>query len=131
MDAVREHDMLAGDADRVEILDVAPACLALDHLALRAILRRMRVDKDAALARESSDLFEQFPRAAYGETRRKAVAYAPLVATVPLFEERERFAYRVRCILAQSLGHLVALVHHALADRRAKARLFDYAKDLF
>ena len=50
---------------------------------------------------------------------------------MPLVEQRERLAYRVLRLLSKTCGHVVAAVHHALADSGAEARLLDDAQDLF
>ena len=131
MYAVREQDVRPGDSDRVEVFDVAHARLAHDHLTLRAVLRGVRVNHYAALARETRDAREQLPRATDGEARREAVAYATIGATVPLVKQCERLAYRVLRLLLKTFGHVVAAVHHALADSGAEARLLDDAQDLF
>ena len=123
--------MRAGDADRVQVLDVAQPRLPLDQLDLGAVLRGVGVNEYAALARERRDPTQKPLGATDGEARGEAAAHAPAVAPVPLFEQGERLADRVVGLLAQACGDALALVHHALPDRRAEPRLLDCAEGLF
>ena len=90
----------------------------------------MRVNHHASLACKSRNFRQQLARATDSKARRKAVAYASLSTTMPLFKQSERFAYGAFRLFMQRFRHAVAFVHHALAYGCSKARLFYYAKSL-
>ena len=88
VNAMSKSNVSSSDSDRVQIGDVALTCLALDHLYLRAILRSVRVNHHASLARKLRNLHQHLARATDSKARRKAVAYAPIGSTMPLFKQR-------------------------------------------
>ena len=89
----------------------------------------MRMHQYAALARELRDTFEQRACATDGEARREAITNPAVRTSVPLFEQCERCIDRSFCLFVQCHRHVLARIHHALADGRAKARFLDRVKD--
>src|SRR5215510_16485569 len=125
MNAMSEHDMRTCDSNIVEVLDVAAAGLAFNHLDLIFTLGGVSVDDYTVLTRELCDALQQLACAAHSETRSEAIAQAPISPTMPSLEQCYRFGDRSFSLLAQRRRQVVAFVHHALADGRSEPRLFD------
>src|SRR5687767_10241065 len=122
MNAVRQGNVTARDAEAVEIVDVAQPCLLLNQRTLGPILGSMGMNHHATLAREFADFLEQLASTTNRKTRRKAVPDAAFGFTMPLLKQRDRLFNRCGGLLVQSFRHFVAFIHHALADGRAETR---------
>src|SRR5216110_3054015 len=91
----------------------------------------MRVNHHFALPGQPADLSQKFSRAANGEARGKTTTNASLRVTVPLVDEPDSLVYRIVSELIKFRRHLIAFIHHAFTDSRAKTALFNHAQDLF
>src|ERR671938_1277866 len=87
VDAVSQCDVRGGEAERIQVSNVALARLFFDQGNLFEILGSVCVNHHTALAREMCDTLQQFSGATDGEARREAVTQAPLSASVPLLKQ--------------------------------------------
>src|SRR6266849_7155384 len=89
MYAVREHDVRAGDAERIKIRDVTHSGVTLYDLAFVLVLGRVSMNHHAAFAGQLSNLAEQFPGATDCKSWRKTTANAAIAAPVPFVDHPE------------------------------------------
>src|SRR5215203_6969098 len=121
MNAMSERDVPASQTQTVKVSDVAESTLLLDEFTFGPVLRCMRMDHHATRTRETGNPLEQLARTTDRKARRETISNTTIRLAMPPIEQRERLIDRISGLLLQSEWDFVALVHHALADRRTKA----------
>src|SRR5690349_18995249 len=85
----------------------------------------MRMDHHATRASKLADFLQQLARTTDRKSRRKAITDTAACFPMPFVKQCQRFLDRVRGLFLQSTRDIVALVHHAFADCRAKSAFLD------
>ena len=111
--AMREADVLAGHADGVQILHVVHPCAFADEFDLRHLLRRMRVEKEAAVAGILRGRAHVLARAAQRKPRGNGQTEA--IVVFPAFQQKIAIGERVVDVHRERLVSS-ALVHQAVRD---------------
>src|ERR1041385_8304495 len=86
MNAMRQHNVLISDSERIEISHIAHAGFALNHLAFALVFRSVRVNHHAPFARQLCNFTEQLPGATDGKPWREAATNAPPGFAVPFVD---------------------------------------------
>src|ERR1041385_9237105 len=83
MNAMRQHNVLISDSERIEISYIAHAGFALNHLAFTLVFRSVRVNHHPPFARQLCNFTEQPRVAADGKPWREEATKAPAGFAVP------------------------------------------------
>src|SRR5882724_9095074 len=91
----------------------------------------MSVHHDLSLARELTHASKKFTGATERKTRREAITNSPIRSAMPAFEQFDRGSNRFVCFFVKARRHIIAAIHHALANSGTKSSLSDYFENFF
>src|ERR1043165_502028 len=89
MNAMCQCDVTTSQAETVEVRNVTQPAFLLDQLTFGPVLRSVRMDHHATLARQTRNSREQITRATDRKPRRETITYATTITPVPLIKQRK------------------------------------------